>query len=356
MSWLGRKSELLGPTEFHDLVSGRRSGVGPACLRMGLRLVEFFYTAAVQWRNHRYDCDASTSHRVGVPVISVGNLTLGGTGKTPMVEWLVRQFLAHGKHPAVISRGYGADDGACNDEAMELEKKLPGVPHLQNPDRVAAAQMAIEKYNSQVIVLDDGFQHRRIARDFDIVLLDASEPFGFGHVFPRGTLREPVAELKRADAVVLTRADMLDADRRAAIWEVVHQYAPKALCAEAAHVPQSLMACNGRRESAAAIRDGSIAAFCGLGNPAGFRHTLEVCGCRVAAFREFPDHHRYTPADVASLDDWSRSLDVSAVVCSMKDLVKLSVDQLGGRPLWAVAIEMEFLAGQDLLEKRLAQW
>src|SRR5262249_6755218 len=197
----------LRPSDFRELVSGQRRGIKAGLLRAGLRIAETPYSLAMRTRNLWYNLGQSSS-RVEAKVISVGNLTLGGTGKTPMVEWLGRWFRKRGVRVAIVSRGYGAEDGVLNDEALELEQKLPDVPHLQNADRVAASRVAIEEFASQVILLDDAFQHRRIARDLDIVLLDALEPFGFDHVFPRGTLREPLEGLARASFVVLTRADM----------------------------------------------------------------------------------------------------------------------------------------------------
>ena len=185
-------SGLFGATDFQELVSGRRRGPAAAALRGALGAGEWFYTAAIRWRNRRYDRGRAPVHRVGVPVVSVGNLTLGGTGKTPLVGWLGRWFCRRGVRAAVVSRGYGAAAGQPNDEALELRRSLPGVPHLQDADRVAAARQAITACAAQLVVLDDGFQHRRLGRDLDIVLLDALEPFGFGHVFPRGMLREPV--------------------------------------------------------------------------------------------------------------------------------------------------------------------
>jgi tetraacyldisaccharide 4'-kinase len=349
-----RECGLLGSTGFRELVSGRARGLGPTALRGGLRLAEVVYAAAIGWRNRRYDRGVAAVHRVSVPVVSVGNLTLGGTGKTPMVEWLVRWFAARGVQAAVISRGYAAVDGAPNDESLELAERLPGVMHLQNPDRVAAAQEAITRFHPGVIVLDDGFQHRRIARDLDIVLLDALEPFGFGHVFPRGMLREPITALRRTDVVVLTRADLVDENHREDIWQIVRRHAPQIVCAEATHAPQGLIAADGRQESLDAIRGQRVAAFCGIGNPAGFRHTLAACGCEVADFREFPDHCRYTPAESGRLAAWVQRLGVSAVLCTRKDLVKLSMDRLGDRPLWALGVELQFLAGQKAVEKRLA--
>ena len=246
---------------------------------------------------------------MGVPVLSVGNLTLGGTGKTPLVRWIARWFHERGVRVAVVSRGYGASGGQPNDEALELRKSLPHVPHLQNPDRVAAARSAIEKFQSQLIVLDDGFQHRRLARDLDIVLLDALAPFGFGHVFPRGMLREPVDGLRRADVVILSRADHLDPAERAALWQTVRRCAPQAAGAEVIHAPRRLISAAGAEMPLDSVRGQSVAAFCGLGNPAGFRHTLETCGCRVVGFREFSDHHQYTPADLDALAAWAAGLD-----------------------------------------------
>jgi tetraacyldisaccharide 4'-kinase len=345
---------LLNPTQFRDLVSGRRRGIGATLLRCFLRLVEVFYTAAVRRRMRQFDQGKRETHRMAIPVISVGNLTLGGTGKTPMVEWLVRWIQAQEVQVGVVSRGYGAARGDRNDEAMELAQKLPNVPHIQNPDRVAAAREAVTKYGCQAIVLDDGFQHRRIGRDFDIVLLDALEPFGFGHVFPRGTLREPLEGLGRADVVVLTRADLLDPEHRETIWTQVKRYAPKATHAEAIHAPWRLLSASGTESPLSSLRGQPVAVFCGIGNPEGFRHTVETCGCRIVGFRPFADHHRYTQADIDSLSAWADSLEASTVLCTCKDLVKLPTDQLGNRPLHAIDIELEFLTGQSALESELS--
>lgn len=344
---------MLNPSQFRDIISGRRRGLAAGLTRLGLRAAETPYAWAVRWRNRRYDTGKAEIRRVGVPVISVGNLTLGGTGKTPMVEWIARWYRRRGVRVTVISRGYGAEAGAVNDEALELEQKLPDVPHLQDPDRVAAAEVAIEELDCQLILLDDAFQHRRIARDLDIVLLDALEPFGFDHVFPRGTLREPLAGLRRAGIVVLSRADMLDQAARERIRSRVRQYAPRAVWVEAVHAARYLLSAGGRQEPLEMLHDRPLAAFCGLGNPAGFRHTLESCHYRVIATREFADHYRYGRDDVASLAHWADGLDVSAVLCSHKDLVKLAIDQLGSRPLWAVAVEMELHSGKSELESKL---
>jgi tetraacyldisaccharide 4'-kinase len=365
--------QSLKPSAFRNLVSGRRRGAWAALLRGGLRVAEVPYTWAVRWRNHRYATGAAAVYRVGATVLSVGNLTLGGTGKTPMVEWLARWFADRQISVAVVSRGYGAPKKGgtpLNDEARELAWRLPGVPQVQDPDRVAAARRAIDEFHCRLVLLDDGFQHRRIARDLDIVLVDALEPLGFGHVFPRGTLREPPDGLGRADIVALSRADVLAPDQRAEIRRQVRRHAPRAQWLELAHAPRGLVALGppklgGRARPLNEVRPLSVGpldalagqrvlAFCGIGNPAGFRHTLAACNCQVAEFLEFPDHHAYTAGDLDRLSAAAQRVDAAALVCTEKDLVKLAVDRLGERPLWAVRIGLEILAGREALEARLA--
>jgi tetraacyldisaccharide 4'-kinase len=344
---------LFNPSQFRDLVSGRRRGAVATMLRAGLRLAEAPYTWIVRRRNRRYDTGAAAVHRVGVPVVSVGNLTLGGTGKTPMVEWLARWFVRHGVRVGVVSRGYGAQAGMSNDEARELAAKLPDVHHVQDPDRVAGALRAIEQFRCQVLVLDDAFQHRRIGRDLDVVLLDALEPFGFDHVFPRGTLREPLEGLRRAGVVALSRADALPPAQREEVRRQIERLAPRAAWLETVHAARVLVSCSGAQVPLESLRGKPIAAFCGVGNPAGFRHTLDTCGYRVAGWREFPDHHAYPPHNVAALAAWADGLQADAVLCTQKDLVKLGVERLGQRPLWAVGIELDVLAGREALERHL---
>jgi tetraacyldisaccharide 4'-kinase len=290
-------------------------------------------------------------------VISVGNLTVGGTGKTPMVEWLARHARQHGLRVAILSRGYRAADDGRNDEALELELALPDVPHLQNPDRAAAAAVAVEELATQLLVLDDGYQHRRLARDFDIVLLDASEPFGYDRLLPAGTLREPVASLSRANAVVLSRADMLDDAGRAAVRRRAAAVNSHAVWCEVEHRPAALLSAHGDREPLDALGplvETPAVAFCGIGNPAGFRHTLERLGCRVAAWREFPDHHAYTRDDVSEVAELLRSTGAKLALCTRKDLVKLRVQTIGGMPLRAIGVELQFRRGEAELIAALA--
>ncbi len=337
---------MLNPQTFRELVSGRRRGLGAAICRGLLRVVETPYTWAVRWRNRRYDRGQAASCRVEVPVICVGNLTLGGTGKTPTVEWVARWLRGRGLRVTLVSRGYGAADGARNDESLELEQKLPDVPHLQNVDRVEAARTAIEEFEAQVILLDDGFQHRRLQRDLDIVLIDALEPFGYGHVFPRGMLREPLSGLSRAQVIILSRADLCPEDQRLHIWERLRPYAPQAAYVEAAHRPLELLNATGQTGPLDTLIDRPVFGFCGIGNPDGFRRTLEHLNYDLSGWRVFPDHHNYSRDDVAALAQEAKAAGAEAVVCTHKDLVKIGTDTLDGLPLWAVRVGLEILQGE----------
>lgn len=345
---------LISPTHFREIVSGRRTGLAAVGLRAALRAASFPYGWVVRARNRRYDRGAAEVVRPPVPVISVGNLTVGGTGKTPMVEWIARQLRQEQVRVAILSRGYGAEHGGQNDEALELELALPDVPHLQHPDRAASAAIAVEELATQLLLLDDGFQHRRLARDLDLVLLDASEPFGFGRVLPRGLLREPIAGLRRAQAVVLSRADMIGQPERKAIRRRAAMRSPDAVWCEVEHRPSRLIDAAGASYPLAEAAGKPVAAFCGIGNPAGFRHTLAALGCDVVAWREFPDHHGYARDDVTQLGDWARQAGAAAVLCTRKDLVKLRTPSIGGAPLRAVDVSLHFLSGEAELRSLLA--
>jgi tetraacyldisaccharide 4'-kinase len=321
-----------------------------------LAVASWLYTLLVAARNACYDWRLAKVSRVAAPVVSVGNLTLGGTGKTPLVEWLVRWFQTRGVRVAIVSRGYKSQPGVPNDEALELAGKLPGTPHVQDPRRVVAAEVALREYGAALIVLDDAFQHRRIHRDLDIALLDALEPFGYEQVFPRGMLREPMSGLRRAGAVALSRSDAISVPMREAVRQRVRRLAPEAIWLEVASRPSGLCSAAGVRGDLVQLAGQRVAAFCGIGNPAGFRHTLAGCGCELVDFREFPDHHPYAAADVDSLCRWVDGLEnIAAVLCTHKDLVKINVSQLGAAPLWALTIELEIMVGREEFERELAR-
>jgi tetraacyldisaccharide 4'-kinase len=337
---------------FKRLVDGTTRGPGASLARLGLATISAPYGAAVAVRNAAYDAGLLSIVRAGVPVVSIGNLTLGGTGKTPLVAWTARLLARLGRRPAIVSRGYGARAGETSDEAAELALLLPTVPHVADRDRPRAAARAVAA-GADAVVLDDGFQHRRLARDLDIVAVDATDPFGCGRLFPRGLLREPLGGLARAGAVVLTRASAVDGRRRDEIRAVLAAACRGRLppaWAEADHRPVCLRSATGGTRPLADLRGRRVFAFAGIGNPAAFRAAVVALGAEVVGFEPLPDHHAYRPADLDALGHAAAAARAELVVTTLKDLVKVRRDALAGLPLAAVEIAIEFAAGEAALE------
>ncbi len=340
---------------FLALIRREKRGLVANLQRAGLAVLSWPYGLVVRTRNRLYAHGWLRSQRLDVPVVGVGNLTVGGTGKTPCVEYVARWYRQHDVRVAILSRGYGATEGS-NDEALLLEENLPDVPHLQGSDRVALGRTAIEELESELLILDDGFQHRRLARNLDIVLIDATCPWGYGHVLPRGLLREPVSGLKRAGLVLVTRCDQVGPDVVRQIRERIATISPGLAVAQAVHQPVELV--NSQRDTAplATLHGKPVAAFCGLGNPAAFRKTLEGLGADIREFRTFPDHHAFNRDDIEELRRWSRQqVPDCLVITTQKDLVKIRLHQLGERPLWALRIRLHVSAGEDVLDRKLAE-
>lgn len=348
-------SLLPDAESFRRLADGSTRGWTASLARACLRGLSVPYAVAVAARNAAYDAGLLSAAAAPVPVVAVGNLTLGGTGKTPLVAWAVRTLLRHGRTPAIVSRGYGSRPGERGDEAAELAILLPGVAHVADADRRAAARGAAAG-GVDVVVLDDGFQHRRLARDLDIVAVDVTDPFGCGHVFPRGLLREPLAGLGRADAVVLTRASTVPPARRdeirASLESACRGGRPRTW-AEADHLPVSLRRFGGASEPLEWLRGRRVFAFAGIGNPAAFRTTLAATGCELAGFRWFADHHAYAADDLDAIAGEAAALGAVAVVTTLKDLVKVRRDEIRGLSVVAVEIAVVLTAGSDALEAAL---
>lgn len=341
---------MLDTQELLKVISGHKKGPIASLTRFALGLATPVYRVAVGFRNHRFD-SGQTTRRVSIPVISVGNLTTGGTGKTPMVVWIARLLRQLDLRVALVSRGYAHENTGTsrNDEALELEHRLKDVPHLQSPDRFEMAQVAVDELESQVIILDDGFQHRQLARNLDIVLIDALQPFGFGRLLPRGLLREPISSLNRADAVVLTRCDAINENAKQKIKSIVLDANPNVKWAETKTVPKGLLQFDGVETDVEELKKKKLFAFCGIGNPAGFGHSLKSCDLTVIAQKNFADHHGYTREELSEIGKLASNQNADAIVCTHKDLVKVGVNRLGGVPVYALVIDIEFEYGQDEL-------
>jgi len=313
------------------------------------------YSAAVQARAAAYRRGLLKVHRLEVPVVSlevpvvsVGNLTFGGTGKTPVVVALARDLVRRGRRPAVLTRGYGrsTDDpvvvvgpdhglsvARAGDEPLELASRLPGVPIVVDADRVRGGARAIHG-GADVLLLDDGFQHLRLARDLDLVLVDAGDPWGGNRLPPRGRLREPRTALARASAVLVTKVCAGDDQVVSVVSETVAGLAGPIPVLAAGLMPSRVRTAEGW-QAPEVLAGRRVMAFAGLGRPAGFARLLADAGAEVAEQRWFPDHHRYTPAEVDRLLGEAARQDLTPVTTA-KDAVKLPAEAA----VWQVEVEM----------------
>lgn len=349
-------SRKAAVADLRKLIINPRANLGVICLRQGLRLIGLPYRSIVALRNVLFDCGLKKTFRSRLPVVSVGNLSVGGTGKTPTVAWLSRWFRNHDIRVAILSRGYGQLDHGQNDEALELELQLPDVPHLQHWDRIASARLADEELEMQLLLLDDGFQHRRLARDLDIVLIDASEPISALRLLPGGLLREPFSSLRRAHAVILTRSDQAEPLALANLKQRVRRANPKLSVAIASHRPTRVEVFPAEHHSLESLKGKSALAFCAIGNPNSFFATLAGLGLKLIDQRTWPDHHAYSADDIQNLVQWtSMHPEADWILCTRKDWVKLQMQRVGTKMLGALLVELEFTEGQPELEQQLSQ-
>ncbi|MCY3017618.1 MAG: tetraacyldisaccharide 4'-kinase [Planctomycetota bacterium] len=329
---------------------GRSSSLLPPALRWAGP-----FLAAGYGLGTRIDRALSTPRPAPLPTICIGNITVGGTGKTPAVKHFARELAARGRKPAVLLRGY---KGQGSDEAAELRTALADlkIPILIGADRLASARLAWEQ-GCDVALLDDGFQHWRLARDLDIVLVDATDPFGGGHLAPWGRLREGPAALARAGAVIISRADAVPADELSAVEKAVARHAPQAALARARHKPVGLRDCldDKARLSLEKLKGTPLLAACGLGNPVGFLETLRQLGANLRDTMCFPDHHQYGARELDScLIPAARNAGAQAIVVTEKDAAKLRPVLAGvSFPIWVLTVAFVILEGQDAVWARV---
>ena len=325
--------------------------------RVALILLSWPYSLAVRLRNRLYSSGLLTAHRAGVPVVCIGNLTTGGTGKTPLVVWLCRTINQRSKiknqkcSVAILTRGYKTQRGELSDEPALLASQCPDVPVVVNPDRVAGAAEAIRAHGAQVLVMDDGFQHRRLARDADIIAMDATLPFGYGRVLPAGLLREPVTGLRRAHAVVLTRCDQAPEDALSRIEQEIRRVNPTLPVARSIHAPVAVRTADGTDIPLPEMKGQRVFAFCGIGNPQAFFRTIERLGATLAGSRVFDDHYGYTAEDLRAIHRQACEQQASLVLTTQKDWTKaVRAAFPEGPPAMAyLAIDLRITAGAEML-------
>lgn len=305
-----------------EIINGTRGGVVVAILRPMLALLAKLYGLVVSFRNRLYDWGWLASTPLSVPVICLGNITAGGTGKTPMVIWICHYLQGHGLKVALLSRGYKGDSHGDNDEMKLMGDTLDGVTMVVDADRVRGGRRAIEEHKAEILVLDDGYQHRRLKRDLDIVMIDCLCPFGYDRLLPRGLLREPIDQLRRADVVVLSRSDMIDKSQLNELKDRIERLCNGEVIM-ARHEPTGLYNAQGGKVALEKLKGKKVLAFCGIGNPPGFIATLEKLGARIVAKKFFPDHTKYDNNKLEKLHKAAQQCGADWLITTQKDWVKL---------------------------------
>ncbi len=344
--------------------------LSPAALLYGLSVG---YRGMVRLRSRLYVAGLLPRKKLPCPVISVGNLTTGGTGKTPMTQYLARRFAQFGAKAAIVSRGYGGSaqksggvvsDGTnlflgpedAGDEPYMMAASLPGVPVIVGGDRFAGGMSAVELFRPDVILLDDGFQHLRLHRDLDLLLMDGRYPLGNGHILPRGPLREPASASARADAIIFTRSEgeIGDLTRIETFigniprFQSMHRpairmriSASNALESEVVQKPSPKdFPLSGRR----------IYAFSGIADNHGFRGSLEKEGGNICGFQNFPDHYAYGLSDIREIMDRGKSSGAEIFATTEKDYVRIRGKYRWRPELLVMGVDIDFGADAETFD------
>jgi tetraacyldisaccharide 4'-kinase len=351
----------LNQQVYRNLISGRSTGPPAALLRFFMGVAATGYSLIVRLHNFLYSKRWLEIHTADVPVISIGNITAGGTGKTPLVIWICR-FLQNKNVPcAILTRGYKthtkkrgtSDEGrATRDEPAILTESCPQAKIIVNPNRAEAAAEAVDKFGAKVLIMDDGFQHRRLHRDLDIVTIDGTCPFGYGKLLPAGLLREPVASLRRADAAVLTRCDQISKSELSRIEKKLQLINPDMVIAKSIHNPICAKTMTGKKITIEQLKDKKIFAFCGIGNPDAFLNTVRNTGANLVGSKIYNDHYHYTDSDIDDIHNQANRLEADLILSTQKDHTQYAIRNTQYElPFAYLAVEIKILAGEDKLKQ-----
>jgi tetraacyldisaccharide 4'-kinase len=340
-------------------------------LRGILWILSLIYSGLVKMRVYLYQTRIFRRHHLSCPVISVGNITVGGTGKTPFVKYLAQYFQQKGYRVAILSRGYKkpshsstqptvvsdfekihADWETAGDEPYLLAKSLPGVSVLVGNDRWKSGEFAIRQLGANLILLDDGFSHLQLYRDIDIVLLDATNPFGYGYCLPRGLLREPLCALKRADIVVLTRTDIVPDNP-----EIQKFFDPQTVYKSTMKILGLKSVLTEEIVNPDQLKQKNVLAVSGIGNPESFEKTLESLSSQIKEHFIYPDHYVYQKTDIDKIEHFSSENSIDWIITTEKDAVKIKPLLQKSEIHWLfLEIELSLFAEKeiwDCIEQRL---
>ncbi|MBV9391420.1 MAG: tetraacyldisaccharide 4'-kinase [Verrucomicrobia bacterium] len=365
-----------------DVILEKKNGARAVLLRAILKLLSFIYLSIVQARLHLYRTRIFRDRQLGCPVISIGNLTVGGTGKTPVVEKFAIALQSGGRKVAILSRGYKSIDGrrkrkwwerllddgkdvsprvvsdgetvlldsaASGDEPFMLASNLRGVAVVVDKDRIKAGLHAINSLGADTLVLDDGLQYLPLKHRLDIVLIDRQAPFGNEHLLPRGTLREPPKNLRRASYIFITKCNGESNDD---LIRRIRRYNRTAEIIECAHRPLYLRhVYEDKRVPLSYLQGAYIGALSGIAAPESFEDGLRKLGAKLELYRRFADHHRYTAKELTSFIQRCVRRDVSAIITTEKDAVRFPIVKPLSVPIYYLRVEIEILTGHETWEQ-----
>jgi len=356
---------------YLSIINNEWKGLFPDTLKVFLFLLSCIYRCVLGLRWLSYNAGILKRATLPVPVISVGNITLGGVGKTPLVEYIAHYLKSNGKRVAILSRGYGSKKRVIsgndnrkveeyNDEHLMLRENLPDVPNIIDHDRVSGGKRAIAGHNVDCLILDDGFQHLRLNRALDIVAINALNPFGYERVIPCGFLREPLKNLQRAGLFIITHTNLCEKYEVDAIRNRLNLIKPSVPVIESIHEPSQLENISNKTVSAIKWLEGKkVYAFCAIGCPESFLKSLENSGAELVNSRQFLDHHFYSREELGNVVNEAIQLGADAVVTTQKDKVKiietLTDEELEtfGIPFHVLKISIKITAGNEIPGKMI---
>jgi len=347
---------------FYQLITGQKKGIIAFILKFILWILSLIYGVLLRLVLWLYEIGILRKHKLTARVISVGNITWGGTGKTPLVKMLAEYLKEQGRKPAVIIRGYKSKPQAqgyqkIGDEAFFLSQGS-SIPVIAGKDRVAGGIQAIKDFSVDTLILDDGFQHWRLKRDLEIVAIDCTNPFDSGFLIPRGILREPLSGLKRAEIFFLTKTD-LEADSISEIINRLKAVNPTALIVESMHRPVGFYSLLQREEIIPPdkLKGKRIALACSIGNPQAFEKTIRSLGLIPELKFFFMDHHHYQPQDIDKIIDGCRQANLNTLITTQKDAVRLKdySEKLSSLQVLVLQIEISITRGRDDFFNRLSR-